>query len=410
MRLKALVIDSAAVGLLLFTGNQRAEVQIAAGLGSMGLAMIAHDETKRKRLEDRSNRMRAYHQGLVKFHEMVTPASTQPALAESTSPALNSSPLTELSVNGAKYPHVLIIGKTGAGKSTIAQGLAAVSPGKRFAIAPHLDPAKLDEEWRSCHGVFCGGRNYGTEEDEPIAYDDLINNRVPNASAFQVLKALHDEMDRRYRDPAGFDSHEQHDWFLDETPAIAKNLDKWFGKLVSPQAYEARKVKLRLWIITQNDNVKAMKLEGEGRVRDNFTYLYLGDQAKRRLRYLVSKQIRPESELEASYKRLAVVDEIPCEVPDKEVLEARIEGNSPANRFVQFYSGEVVLPETPKPIPKTWDEFSQHWDIYDQLMTWGLDNGKTKRVIVETLWGYKGKNYSTGCEFYDRMIPQTIEA
>jgi energy-coupling factor transporter ATP-binding protein EcfA2 len=318
--------------------------------------------------------------------------------------------LTELSVNAAKYPHVLIIGKTGSGKSTIAQGLAALSPGKKFAIAPHLDPSKLDDEWRGCNGVFCGGRNYGSEDDPVISYEDLIHNRVKNATAYQVLRALHDEMDRRYKDPAGFDSHEQHDWFLDETPAIAKNLDKWFGKLVSPQAYEARKVKLRLWIITQNDNVRAMKLEGEGRVRDNFTYLYLGEQAKKRLRYLVAKGVQPESALAVSYNRLAVVDETPCEVPDKDVLETRIDSNTPNARFVQFYSGDIVLPEAPKPVPKTWEDFKDSVRVYDELMTWGLDNGKSKRVIVESLWGFKGKNYSLGCEFYDRLIPETIEA
>jgi hypothetical protein len=215
-------------------------------------------------------------------------------------------------------------------------------------------------------------------------------------------------MDRRYRDPAGFDSHEQHDWFLDETPAIAKNLDKWFGKLVSPQAYEARKVKLRLWIITQNDNVKALKLEGEGKVRDNFTYVYLGEVAKKRLRYLVTKGVVSEDALVA-YKRLAMVDETPCEVPDKEVLETRIEGNVPASRFVQFYSGDVQLPDAPRPVPKNWDDFEAHSQTFEELLMWGLDNHKSKATIVEALWGYKGKNYKLGCEFYDRFLRETLE-
>lgn len=406
IKLKPLMLDILAIGLIVGSIEQPKELKIAAGLGAMGLSYIAHEDDRVKTLEARRVKRQDAFNGLMSFHQFVTPASVP--MTEQAK--LSSAPLTELSVNAAKHPHVMIIGRTGSGKSTIAEGLAAMSTGKRFAIAPHLDPAKIEDEWKSCHGVFCGGRNYGSEDDEPVSYDDLTHNRVQNVTAFQVLQALHGEMDRRYRDPAGFESHEQHDWFLDETPAIARSLDKWFGKLLAPQAYEARKVGLRLWIITQNDNVRAMKIEGEGRVRDNFTYLYLGEQAKKRLRYCVTKGMLPEIALEASYNRLAMVDETPCEVPDKIILEARIDANMPSNRFAQFYSGDIEIPDAPKPVPKSWEEFKEDADIYDELMVYGLDNGKSKRVIVESLWGFKGKNYSMGCEFYDRLIPETLEA
>lgn len=401
-----MMLDMAALAVVMCSIPYDRTVQLGAGICASGLAYLAHEEQTVETLETLAKRRNDYYKYLQGFHGYVTTQTVEPVRELPD----KSNVLTDLSANAAKYPHVLIIGKTGAGKSTIAQALAAESPGKRFAIAPHADPSKLDEEWKACHGVFCAGRNYGTPDDPEVSYDDLIHNRVENASAFQVLRALHGEMDRRYRDPAGFDSHEPHDWFLDETPAIAKNLDKYFSQLVSPQAYEARKVKLRLWIITQNDNVSTMKLEGQGKVRDNFTYLYLGDQAKRRLRYLCGRGALPMSELNQPYKRLAIVDEVPCEVPDIEVMNARIDAVAPESRFCQHFSGEIVLPALPSKLPKTWDDFTEHRDCYEERLVWGLDNNKSKSTIITELWGYKAKNYELGKQFYDRLIPESIEA
>jgi energy-coupling factor transporter ATP-binding protein EcfA2 len=310
-------------------------------------------------------------------------------------------PLTQLVQDAKKYPHVMVIGKTGSGKSTICQALAALSGGRKFAIAPHFDPSKPDTEWRGCDGVFCGGRNYGTPEDEDISYDDIVNNRVPDISAFQILRAILAEMDRRYRDPRGFDAQEQHDWFLDETPAVARALDKTFGQLAAPLAYEARKVKLRLWIITQNDNVKALKLEGEGRVRDNFTYLYLGNKAKDRIRYL--QKTGELKDIPEDSARLAVVDTEVAEVPDLDTLESWIDSNLPESRFYQFYQGEYTPPKLPRPLPKTPEDIEAHRETLEELLVYGLDRKMSETSIIKELWGYQGNMYPIGRQVWSQV-------
>jgi energy-coupling factor transporter ATP-binding protein EcfA2 len=305
-------------------------------------------------------------------------------------PKYNTEPLTELATDAAKFPHVMLIGKTGSGKTTLAMWLASLAPGKRFAIAPHLDPAKLETEWAACHGVWGGGRNYGSEDEEPIRYADLVEGKILAPSAFQILRCLLEELDRRYKSTEGFDSHEVHNWLIDETPAVARSLDKHFGDLLAPQLYEARKVGIRLWIMTQNDNVQSLRIKGEGKMRDNFTYIYCGKQAPARLRSL--KRCQPALEQDI---RWCVVDESVAVVPGIQEMEVEPVPGRAIGQFPARGAVKLPLASSLKHREPTEAEIQAYVSSWSNLKD--KNPGISKTEVLKA-WGFSGRNYGAGVE------------
>jgi energy-coupling factor transporter ATP-binding protein EcfA2 len=267
---------------------------------------------------------------------------TAPVVSEPIQPELPYSdlPLLDIAVNQQKHPHVMIIGKTGGGKSTLAEWLASKCPGKRFAIAPHLD--RTQNQWKGCHGVFAGGRNFGTSDDEPVDYAALVAGKVESPSASQCMMALLTEMNRRYSSPLPQDSHPVHNWLIDEVPAIASAIDKAFGEQLKPILFEARKVGLRLFLLTQGDNVETLKIKGQGKLREQFSYVYVGENACVRLRQL--KQRVPKL---PSDRRFAVVDTEVALLPELNQMLTDIKATLVPDQFVGAFVEAV--PELPKP-------------------------------------------------------------
>ena len=329
----------------------------------------------------------------------LTSEATELPELESASVALSTAPLLELATNAKKFPHVMVIGKTGAGKTTLAQYLASLTEGKRYAIAPHLDPSKLDEEWQTCDGVFCGGRNYGSESDPEISYSELVGGTVECPTAFQIMRCLLTEMDYRYKSTEGFDSHEIHNWFLDETPAIARALGKQFGDLLAPQLYEARKVGIRLWVLTQNDQVEAMQIKGSGKMRDNFSYLYCGATAPARLRSL--RQRQPKGLAEGTY--WCVVDSTPAALPSLEDMHASLSLAVNTNRYIARFPDVTDKPKVPSALEvaksgvtdAVVEAYARELETL-QLARPGI--GKTEAL---KLWGFTGRYHSVGTHLWD---------
>jgi len=153
--------------------------------------------------------------------------------------------------------HTLILGGTGSGKSTLATWLASQIEGDRIVIDPHASPG----DWAGLP-VIGAGRNY-------------------QAIADQMTKLL-DQMDVRYKQRSAGKKHfPELVVIVDEYPAIAasdecKEISKlWLKKL----AREARKVSIKLIILTQGSEVKALGVEGEGSLRECFNFVRLGKLA-----------------------------------------------------------------------------------------------------------------------------------
>ena len=248
---------------------------------------------------------------------------------EATPPSnsLNQDPLMEIIEKSDENPHIMICSKTGGGKSTLAQYLSTFCKGKRYVVSPHYDRTKV--EWEGCHGIYGIGRNYGSKEDPIIEYDDILTGKEPNPTANQVIVALFKEMDRRYSSGEAFESFEKHDWILDEVPAIARALGKTFSEYLSPLLFEARKVGIRLWVLTQSDQVKTLNIEGEGAIRKQFTYIYLSDAAYDRCRSL---GIKPPKDL-SDYQWCVVNNSLSLR-PTLEETTERISNYKVENRVI----------------------------------------------------------------------------
>lgn len=187
-------------------------------------------------------------------------------------------------------PHVMLLGSTGDGKSTLAKHLAANCSAYTIVIDPHAAP----DDWGNLP-VYGAGRKY-----EQIAQIMQVT--------LQLLQHRFDARDQ------GVKQFEPIVIICDEYPAIVasavagKIASSWM-KLISR---EARKVSIRLVVLTQSPEVKAIGLEGEGSVRDNFCFIKLGEFALDHAKSLKDEAIKLAVE---SCDRPAMLGNLPCNIP-----------------------------------------------------------------------------------------------
>jgi hypothetical protein len=158
------------------------------------------------------------------------------------------------------YPHLLLLGKTGAGKTCLAEKLLNLLPGDRLVISPHVRP----HEFPGAPKVGMG-RDYG--------------------AISEALAELEQEMQQRYEQYAkGIDAGRWLNVVIDEYPAIAAYCKNASG-VIQVLAREARKVRIRLVILAQGGEVKTLGIEGQGSLRECFTFCrgrgFVEDHARR---------------------------------------------------------------------------------------------------------------------------------
>jgi hypothetical protein len=187
-------------------------------------------------------------------------------------------------------PHCMLLGSTGDGKSTLAKHLAANCTAYTIVIDPHAAP----DDWGNLP-VFGAGRKYS--EIAKIMGVTL-----------ELLQVRFDARD------TGVKQFEPIIIICDEYPAIiasseaGKVASSWM-KLISR---EARKVSIRLVVLTQSPEVRAIGLEGEGSVRDNFCFIRLGEFALDHAKSLKDDNIKSAIE---NADRPAMLGNLPCVIP-----------------------------------------------------------------------------------------------
>lgn len=187
-----------------------------------------------------------------------------------------------------KKPHLMILGETGSGKSTICKFLVSKVNAPCLIIDPHASPT----DWRGFN-VVGSGRNYGAIATE---FDRLAN----------LMQSRYEARDN------GVTQFEPLIVIIDEFPAIASSLGKGATDTVKLLAREARKVSIRMCLLSQGAEVKTLGLEGEGSIRECFAMLRLGNFALSHGKALKDKSIGEA--LEHS-DRPAMLDQLPCNLP-----------------------------------------------------------------------------------------------
>jgi energy-coupling factor transporter ATP-binding protein EcfA2 len=187
--------------------------------------------------------------------------------------------------------HLLIIGSTGTGKSTIAQWLATQSASKVKVYDPDASPT----EWQ---GLEIVGRGGDFASIETSMTNDLkeLQNRIEKRS-IEGDKGL-----------SGMDSC----IIAEEFPILKDECEiapEWLGKI----ARRGRKPKMFIIALSQSDTVTALGIEGDGAVRSNFRYIRLGNFAVTH-----AKKLKNEALIQwlQSGKYRCLVDDDPCQLPD----------------------------------------------------------------------------------------------
>jgi energy-coupling factor transporter ATP-binding protein EcfA2 len=195
----------------------------------------------------------------------VKPATTQNVAAVTAGVTLYDA---SKRLAGKNSIHLLLVGETGSGKSTAAKYLYSLRGNygdKILIIDPHSEPGDWPQR------AIGQGRDYQEIET--------------------TLQGLIQEMDARYQARGkGKTDYPAVTIFIDEYPAIAKYCPS-AKEFLTTFAMESRKVQMRLIILTQSQLVESLGLKGQGDIRENFSYIVLGQKARAVMPELVGNHI-----------------------------------------------------------------------------------------------------------------------
>jgi energy-coupling factor transporter ATP-binding protein EcfA2 len=351
-----------------------------------------------------------------------------------------------------EYPHALLLGASGDGKSTLAENLSGLmQPSTVYAVVPHWQSG----EFSVCDRVLAVGRNVGDGFDgdptmvQPLYTWQDIEGLPAEApvSACELLHALYWEMHRRYQlDPSGRflgGAGKEIVVILDEFLLYAKlpGVASLWKKLVR----EARKVKIRLILLVQGDSVAALGIEGEGDIRENLTYIYLKQFAVQHLDQCYnksssdripyyqwvreqfqthrpcmvedelailpnpgqynenSKQIPTPSHATLSGRPTDVQPEdsgAPVHVPVTTIIEAQPpqapvpSAQQNSGDFLEGYE-EITASLTPQQLESS---LRGLWDTAKAAASENMPSGNpyTREAIIKKIWGYESSQYKIG--------------
>ncbi len=220
------------------------------------------------------------------------------------------------------FPHVAIAGKTGGGKSYLAEFLATLFEGYTIAVSPHWKKG----DFTSADLVVGWGRNTGESAQFEHSFADIMTGQF-NVSVGGFMYALLQEMDRRYQlDPV------TQEYMGANDPEIVVILDEFnlYANLeglpiITKQLLrEARKVRIRLIPLVQGTEVKAMGVEGEGQLREQLTFIRVKNKAKEFADQEFSKHCRDEKagywdmvkNFISASRYSCFVEDFPAQIPD----------------------------------------------------------------------------------------------
>jgi energy-coupling factor transporter ATP-binding protein EcfA2 len=188
--------------------------------------------------------------------------------------------------------HVMLVGDTGSGKSTLAQYLAYQVGGSIKVYDADASP----EEWSGLEVIGRGGR-----------FEEIGASMINDLDDLEARLRLRGEKGDRAL--AGMDEVV----IAEEFPLLADELGDTAILWLKKHARRGRKPKRFIVALSQDDSVKALRIEGEGAVRKNFRYIRLGKLALEH-----GKKVLSTSDLAwlKSRDRPCMVDDVPGLLPD----------------------------------------------------------------------------------------------
>lgn len=235
--------------------------------------------------------------------------------------------IVPVDLRSLRFHHLMILAPTGFGKSTLVGYLLDNLPGETVIVDPHSTP----RTWGDLPVVGMG-RNYSEVEE--------------------FLGVLLKEMNSRYeRRMAGDETYSTINVVVDEFPAIAKSIDpKKFKETVQTLLCEARKVNMKLILLSQGKSVKTIGLEGQSELLENLTVIRGGGFAESHARSLKNDALLDWVKLQ---ERGATVNDDALLIPDLSNYNPRLDAK-PGVELMRLLPTSKALAE---PV--------QHFDVLD---------------------------------------------
>jgi archaellum component FlaC len=215
----------------------------------------------------------------------------------------NGLPFYDLS-NISGENHLAVIGGTGAGKSFLTQHLVQTYfPGAGIVA---MDTDAAPHEWPGIEvvGQGCNSKAIAAQMDRDL--NELqrrsglrSNGKEPGRELVRIVE----ELPTLAADIQ--DDIESIDWKEEGEKKPENTATNWLKRLLR----RGRKYKMMVVLVSQSFNVKSLKIEGEGDLRENLTVIYLGGKAHKLLSTIKDKETRERTaQWLRSQARPALVD------------------------------------------------------------------------------------------------------